>query len=288
MSRGDGLNEGGEASNIITRKAVKIIEDCVRDLDGYEDLNGFKKLLYHELHTAFAGLAEDNLEVSPIEAWKIYNRTRDKWLASLLPENREYFLELFDKIAQGVGIGTAVFYGKSDNDNWRDRAITVKENKERLVRYSREDLIKPAVNPLDYDMDGTDFDCAVEMNLNTTTNTTRKYFAINFFDDIYTKFEEYFLMELGLDEALLPNFKDIVFDELIEWDFLQDPKALAGSIDRALVRFYNNEAILAEKIHLLQQIYSRDTGKDSPTKFMPVETFHISALIKDLLNSIED
>lgn len=160
----------------------------------------------------------------------------------------------------------------------------VKENKERLVRCSREDLIKPAVNPLDYDMDGTDFDCAVEMNL----NTTRKYFAINFFDDIYTKFEEYFLMELGLDEALLPNFKDIVFDELIEWDFLQDPKALAGSIDRALVRFYNNEAILAEKIHLLQQIYSRDTGKDSATKFMPVETFHLSALIKDLLNSIED
>jgi hypothetical protein len=289
MSGKDSPNEGEQASNVITKAAVRVIEEVIASIDDYPDfdgdseLTGLKKLLNSELHTAFAGRGDCDLNLLRKEAWEIYNRTVESWLDNCPLENKESFVELLRKTSQTRQIGTAVYYKKRKNYR-RKTSITAAENKKRFSQYSKKEVVSTAVYPWKYNMKGKEFDCKMDM----TSKETRNFLALNYFDEIYTKFEEGFLSKLGLNDSLQSNFKDIVFEEVIKWAFLQDPKALSHSIAWALVRYYDEDAELAEKIHLLQQIYAEDTGQKLNNTFYSINTFCIPELVEEILKSIED
>lgn len=283
-------NKGEQAENVITKIAVKVIEEIIADFDGFDgcpELASLKNTLNRELHTAFAGRSDYDLDSLRKEAREIYNRTVSCWLDKFSSDNKKHFAELLAEMRQTRQIVPVVYYKNRKGDR-REKPLTAAENLARFRQYSKTNGQKTVVSTVvyqrKYEIKGEEFDCEMDMK----SKETRNFLALNYFDEIYTKFEEDFLSKLGLKKALQTNFKDIVFEDLVEWNFLQNPKALSHSIACALVRSCSGNAELAEKIYLLQQIYAENTGRKSNSILYSIKTFRIPELVEEILKSIED
>lgn len=110
------------------------------------------------------------------------------------------------------------------------------------------------------------------------------FLALNYFDDIYTHFEIFFLYPLDMNVDVQEIFKPFVFNEVIQYDFLHDPNALAKSIAWAIVTLYQ-EPHRSQVIFQLQTIYDEFVGNPPSAQLAPVGNYDLVGLIQRILET---
>lgn len=112
------------------------------------------------------------------------------------------------------------------------------------------------------------------------------FLALNYFDEIYSHFETYFLYGLDMSPEVQEIFKPCVFNDLIEYDFLHNRHALAKAIAWTIVTLYQ-EPHRSQAIVQLEEIYNEFVGNPPMQRLMPANTFDLVALIQRILDTAE-